>query len=250
MIYPVQYEGLELSPNVIYTGSAPNQQLIPAVKWAFAFQEKRKFFLVGSDYVFPRTANEIIKDELEKLGAEVVGEEYLPLGSTDAEYVIAKVIEAQPERDPQHDQRRHQRRVLPRTQSRWSLARGCGRRFPSALAKFELRHLDFTQMIGDYACWTYFQSVDSLVNKRFVERFRAKYGPQRVISDPMEAAYFSVKLWAQAVANTGESDPSAARQAMCELQYRAPQGDVIVDPATQHTRKRPRIGPCPGRRSV
>ena len=82
LVYPVQYEGIEESPNVIYTGAAPNQQIIPAVKWAYAFENKRRFFLVGSDYVFPRVAHEIIKDQLKELGAELVGEEFLPLGST------------------------------------------------------------------------------------------------------------------------------------------------------------------------
>ena len=241
LIYPVQYEGLERSPNVIYTGSAPNQQLIPAVKWAFAFQDRRKFFLVGSDYVFPRTANEIIKDELEKLGADVVGEEYLPLGSTDTEHVVAKVIDAQPDLILNT--------INGDTNVAFFRALRAGGISPEdvptisfSIGEVELRHLDFEQMIGDYACWTYFQSVDNPVNKRFVERFRDKYGPQRVISDPMEAAYFSVKLWAQAVADRGDAAPSAARQAMCDLRYRAPQGDVVIDPGTQHTRKRPRIG--------
>ena len=76
LVYPVQYEGVEESPNVIYTGAAPNQQIIPAVKWAYAFENKRRFFLVGSDYIFPRVAHEIIKDQLKELGAELVGEEF------------------------------------------------------------------------------------------------------------------------------------------------------------------------------
>jgi len=81
LIYPVQYEGLEQSPNIIYTGAAPNQQIIPAVKWAYENLGK-KFFLVGSDYVFPRSANEIIRAQVKALKGQIVGEEYLLLGNT------------------------------------------------------------------------------------------------------------------------------------------------------------------------
>src|SRR4029077_17549401 len=97
LIYPVQYEGLEESPNVFYLGAAPNQQIIPAVKWAFAFNGKRRFFLVGSDYVFPRTDNAINKDTLRELGAEGVGEEYLALGETEAKSLAAKIAAARPD---------------------------------------------------------------------------------------------------------------------------------------------------------
>jgi ABC-type branched-subunit amino acid transport system substrate-binding protein len=79
LFYPVQYEGLELSPNIVYAGAAPNQQIIPAVKWCFDHLGKR-FFLVGSDYVFPRTANAIIKDQVGALGGEIAGEDYILLG--------------------------------------------------------------------------------------------------------------------------------------------------------------------------
>jgi urea transport system substrate-binding protein len=97
LLYPVQYEGMEESPNVIYLGATPNQQLIPAVKWAYAFLNKRRFFLVGSDYVFPRAANEVLKDHLKELGAETVGEAYLPLGGADAKPVVAQILQAKPD---------------------------------------------------------------------------------------------------------------------------------------------------------
>ena len=97
LVYPVQYEGIEESPNVIYTGAAPNQQIIPAVKWAYAFENKRRFFLVGSDYVFPRVAHAIIKDQLKELGAELVGEAFLPLGSSDVQPMIEQILAAKPD---------------------------------------------------------------------------------------------------------------------------------------------------------
>ena len=81
LVYPVSNEGLESSPNILYVGASPNQQLIPAVKWAYAALDKRRFFLVGSDYIFPHAANAIIKDQLKILGGTVVGEAYIPLGA-------------------------------------------------------------------------------------------------------------------------------------------------------------------------
>ena len=97
LVYPVQYEGLEQSPNVIYLGATPNQQIIPAVEWAFAFQGHRKFFVVGSDYVFPRAAAAILHDTIAKLGGEIVGEAFLPLGSYDVKPVVTQIRESTPE---------------------------------------------------------------------------------------------------------------------------------------------------------
>ena len=97
-------------------------------------------------------------------------------------------------------------------------------------------------MVGDYAAWNYFQSIESPENQQFVASFRRKYGPQRVVTDPMEAAYFGVKLWAKAVADAQSTDVSEIRRAMLNQRMRAPEGDVRIDPATQHTFKTPRIG--------
>ncbi len=96
LFYPLQYEGLEQSPNIVYTGAAPNQQIIPAVKWAYDHLGKN-IFLVGSDYVFPRTANAIIKDQVKGLGGEIVGEEYIILGSQVVEEIIDKIVKAKPD---------------------------------------------------------------------------------------------------------------------------------------------------------
>src|SRR5436190_21566959 len=95
LFYPVQYEGLESSPNIIYTGAAPNQQIIPAVKWMFDHKGTR-FFLIGSDYIFPRIANMLIKEQVKALGGEVVGEEYLLLGASDVGSVIEKIKQSKP----------------------------------------------------------------------------------------------------------------------------------------------------------
>src|SRR5262249_40481492 len=97
LIYPLQYEGLEESPNIIYMGAAPNQQIIPAIRWAVNNLRKKKFFLVGSDYVFPRAAHEIIKDYLRSMDAQAVGVEYLPLGSSKVDAIIAAIAKAKPD---------------------------------------------------------------------------------------------------------------------------------------------------------
>ncbi len=241
LVYPVQYEGIEESPNVIYMGAAPNQQIIPAVKWAFAFNGKRRFFLVGSDYVFPRTANAIIKDTLAELGAEVAGEAYLPLGETDAKPLVAKIAEAEPD-------------VILNTingDSNLSFFKELRRagimceRIPTisfSIGEVEMRNLDLSQMAGDFAAWNYFQSLPSAENQEFVASFQARYGQQRVLTDPMEAAYIGVKLWAAAVEDAESDKPADIRRAMRNRHLVAPEGEVRIDPATQHAFKTPRIG--------
>ncbi len=174
LFYPVQYEGLEESQNIIYTGAAPNQQIIPAVKWCFD-NLGTKFFLVASDYVFPRSANAIIKDQLTALGGELAGEEYVLLGSSEVEEVIQNIIETQPD-------------VILNTINgdsnvsffRWLRKAGVTPdKIPTmsfSIAEDELRTLGAEDMIGDYACWNYFQSIDTKANNDFVRRFKEKYG--------------------------------------------------------------------------
>ncbi len=96
LFYPVQYEGLESSPNIFYTGAEPTQQIIPGVDYLVKELGKKKIYLLGSDYVFPRTANLIIKAQLEAMGVELAGEEYVPLGGTEFSTIISKIQEAQP----------------------------------------------------------------------------------------------------------------------------------------------------------
>jgi len=245
LVYPVQYEGIEESPNVFYTGATPNQQIIPAVKWAYAFEGKRRFFLVGSDYVFPRVAHEIIKDQLSELGAELVGEEFLTLGSTDVVSIIEKIIASKPD-------------VILNSingdsnEAFFAELRKAGvtpAKVPTisfSLGEEELRHLNVVAMTGDYAAWTYFQSIDSPENNNFLSKFHKKFGPQRLVTDPMEAAYFGIKLWASAVRDAGTTETAEIRRSMRNQRILAPEGDVRIDPGTQHTFKTPRIGRVKG----
>ncbi|KAA5541565.1 transporter substrate-binding protein [Roseiconus nitratireducens] len=241
LVYPVQYEGIEESPNVIYTGATPNQQIIPAVKWAYAFEGKRRFFLVGSDYVFPRVAHEIIKDQLSELGADLAGEEFFALGSTDVQSAVEMILQSKPD-------------VILSTingdsnTAFFAELRKAGvtaEEVPTisfSIGEEEIRHLDVDAMAGDYAAWNYFQSIESPENERFIANFRSKYGPQRLVTDPMEAAYFGVKLWASAVRDAQSTGTAEIRRSMRNQRMRAPEGEVRIDAATQHTFKTPRIG--------
>ncbi len=240
LLYPVQYEGLEQSPNIIYLGAAPNQQIIPAVKWSFD-NLGRRFFLVGSDYVFPRTANAIIKAQVTALGGEIAGEEYLRLGSHEVEAVVQKIVQTQPT-------------VILNTingDSNVAFFEGLRRagitpaRIPTvsfSVAEDELRQFKVSLMAGDYASWNYFQSVNREENRRFVAAFRARFGSERVTTDPMEAAYFGVHLWAQAVTEAGTTVVSEVRKAVLKQSMAAPEGIVSIEPHTQHTWKTVRVG--------
>src|SRR5260370_1185565 len=158
LFYPVQYEGLEESPNIVYTGAAPNQQIIPAVKWCCSSLKKKRLFLVGSDYVFPRAANAIIRDQAADLGAEVVGEEYLLLASADTGDIIKKIQASKPEV------------ILNTINGDSNVAffralRAAGitsDKVPTisfSIAEDELTSLNPKDVEGDYAAWNYFHSI-------------------------------------------------------------------------------------------
>jgi len=240
LFYPVQYEGLEQSPNIVYLGAAPNQQIIPAVKWSSEHLGTR-FYLVGSDYVFPRTANAIIRDQVAALGGEIVGEDYLRLGSTEVEPVVARIKAARPTV------------ILNTINGDTNVAffralRAAGVKpaeIPTvsfSLAEAEVARMDAADLVGDYAAWNYFASLDTPENRAFVDRFRARFGPSRSTDDPMEAAYAGVHLWAQAVASAGTAEPQAVRDQLGGQSYPAPEGVVAIDPENQHLWKTVRIG--------
>jgi urea transport system substrate-binding protein len=242
LVYPVQYEGIEQSPAVIYTGAAPNQQILPAVEWAYSTLGKRRFFLVGSDYVFPRAASAIVRDALARLdGAEVVGEAYIPFGSIRVQPAIEQIVTARPDM------------ILNTINGSTNITffrelREAGVRseeIPTlsfSVSEEQLRRLDVDERAGDYAAWTYFQSLDTPENHEFVRAFRQRYGQQRILTDPMEAAYTGVKLWAQAVEEANSTTPREIRNAMRSQRLRGPAGEVRVDAETQHLWKTPRIG--------
>lgn len=233
LVYPMAYEGLEQSFNIIYTGAAPNQQIIPAVKWSFDNIGKR-FFLVGSDYVWPHSVNAIIKDQLKALGAELVGEDYIFFGSSDVEAVVSKIKQSKPDlifsavvgdSNIAFYKALRDAGIKPETTPVVSVSIG----------ETELRKLSVKDMVGNYAAWNYFQSINRPENQAFVQRFQAKYGRDRVTSDVLEASYFSVYLWAQAVSECGSDNVQNIRKSMLTQSLNAPEGVVSIDPETQHT---------------
>lgn len=240
LIYPVPYEGLEQSPNIVYMGAVPNQQVIPTLKWCFD-QGLRRFFLVGSDYVFSRAVNEIIKTQVAAFGGEVVGEEYLFLGSKNARQAVEEIIKAGPDiilntingdTNIAFFTELRRQGIMPEDVPTLSFS----------MAEEEISEMGPQLVAGDYAAWSYFQSVDSKKNNAFVRAFKKRYGKDRVIDDPMEAGYCGVYLWAQAVKDAGTDDAGVVRKAIGNQSFTAPQGVIYVDPDTLHTWKTARIG--------
>ncbi|MEO0770859.1 MAG: urea ABC transporter substrate-binding protein [Cyanobacteria bacterium J06649_4] len=239
--YPVQYEGQECSKNIFYTGAAPNQQIEPAVDWLLE-NKGTDFFLVGSDYVFPRTANNIIKEQLKANGGTTVGEDYLPLGNTEVTPIIEKIQQALPDGGVIFNSLNGDSNVAFFKQLK---SAGMGPdKYPVmsvSIAEEEVRQIGPEFLEGHYAAWNYFQTVETPENEKWVADFKAKYGDDRVTNDPMEAAYIMVYLWAQAVEQAGTTDIPAVREAAYGQTFDAPEGLVTMQP-NHHISKTVRIG--------
>jgi urea transport system substrate-binding protein len=245
LFYPLQYEGLEESPNVVYGGPVPNQQLIPALDWLVGFEGRRRWFLVGSDYVFPVTANAIVRDEAKARGCEVVGETYLLLGSTEVAGVVKMIRDAKPDlivNTINGDTNVAFFRALRR-------AGVTSKATPTLSAKIsegELDSLEPAEVAGDYVAAAYFASLDTPQNKDFLRRFARRYGEGRPVSAAMEAEYTNVLLWAKAARAANSADPRAVRVAIAGMSFDAPRGLIRVDPATLHTVQTARVAQLDG----
>jgi urea transport system substrate-binding protein len=240
--YPVQYEGQECSNNVFYTGAAPNQQIEPSVDWLLKNKGK-EFFLVGSDYVFPRTANTIIKAQLEAQGGKTVGEDYIALGKTDVKPVVAKIKAALPNGGVIYNTLNGDTNVAFFKELQASGL--TPDKYPTmsvSIAEEEVNAIGVQYLKGHYAAWNYFQTVDTPASKAFVEAFKKEYGEKRVVNDPMEAAYIMVYLWAQAVTKAGNAeDLEAVKKAAYGQTFDAPEGKVTMN-TNHHLSKFVRIG--------
>ncbi|MBZ0068207.1 MAG: urea ABC transporter substrate-binding protein [Thiobacillus sp.] len=239
MFYPLQYEGLEQSPAIFYTGSAPNQQIIPGTRWAMDTLGKR-VYLLGSDYPFPRTANLIVRDLVKANRGTVLAERYRPLGESDFSAVIAEIRALKPDvvlNTINGDSNTHFFRALHEA--------GLG---AVPVMSFSLAE-DGLKAMGSgvfhpnhYAVWGYFQNLPGEANQRFVAAFQKRYGTDRVTSDPIEAAYVGVRLWAQAVNDAGTDDPNEVNRTMLLQSIAAPSGIAAVDRSTRHRWKQVHIG--------
>ncbi len=239
--YPVQYEGMEASPNIMYMGASPNQQIVPAVEFCVNGLQKKKLFLIGSDYVFPRTANKIIKAQLTQLDAECVGEEYVPMGETSFSAIVEKIIASKAT-------------VILNTLNGDSnvaffaeLAKAgiTSKIIPVmsfSIAEEEVAKMDLANLAGHYVSWNYYETTQTPRNEKFVADYKEKYGEDRLTSDPIEAAYIAVYMWAAACEKAGSFDVEAVRVATKGLNFTAPEGTVTIDGGNQHLYKQIRIG--------
>jgi urea transport system substrate-binding protein len=242
LFYPMQFEGLEESPNVIYLGAAPNQQMLPAVDYMLDNQGKRRLFLIGSDYVFPHAANAILRDHIAKKYPDVriLGEKYIPFGSTEVQDAIEAIQNAKPDlilNTINGDSNSAFYRELHRAGIRAA---------NTPVLSFSMGENDLLSLgevgVGHYAAWSYFQSLDRAESCALVRKFRDRFGSRRVVSDPMETVYFGVHLWAQAVQAAGSVEPRAVREAIKGRLFEAPEGTVRIDRESRYTWRPMRIG--------
>jgi urea transport system substrate-binding protein len=241
LYYPVQYEGLEASPYIFYTGATTNQQIVPGLEYLKNKLKVKTLFLVGSDYVFPRTANKEIKAWAAANGMKIVGEEYSPLGNTDYATTVNKIKQAKP--DAVFQTINGDSNV-----AFWKQFHDSGldaKNMPVisvSTAEDEVRGVGIKNIVGQYVAWNYYETTPGAKNTAFVKAYKAKYGANRVTDDPIEAGYVGVHLWAAAVEKAGSTDPEKVKAASKGLTYDAPEGLVTVDGDNQHISKTARIG--------
>lgn len=242
LFYPVQYEGMESSSNIVYTGAAPNQQIVPAIEYLID-QGYKKFFLLGSDYVFPRTANMIITAQVEAAGLEVVGEEYAGMDQTDFAAIISKIEAAQPD-------------VIINTlngtgnvsffkqMSEKNYTSDDYMTMSFSIAEEEVATIGADILKGHMVSWNYYQTTDTDKNEAFVKAYKGEYGEDRVTSDPAEAAYDAVYLWAAACekAESFEVDDILKTIEAGGISFDAPEGRVEIEGSNHHLSKPVRIG--------
>jgi urea transport system substrate-binding protein len=232
LFYPVPYEGLETSPNIIYLGSTANQQAIPAVNWGLENLGSR-LFLVGSDYVFQRLVNGIIKDLVSSRGGSVVGEAYIDIENYKVDSIIKKIIESKP-------QVIINTIVGPGLAAFYNGLRKAGissEQVPSislSVMETDLKIYKLESLVGSYCVQSYFESLEGPANKVFVERFKEKFGEDIVISVMMENAFNSVYLWRDAVRIAKNTKTNNVRLALGGLAMSTPEGIVSVDKENLH----------------
>ena len=239
--YPVQYEGLESSPNIYYTGATTNQQIIPAMDF-LASKGVKRLFLAGSDYVFPRTANAIIKLYAAKLGIEIVGEEYVPLDKDDWTSQVAKIVAAKP--DFIFNTINGSSNVgFVKAYYDAGLTAATTPIISVSIAEEEAPAMGH-EVTGQYASWNYFQSLKTDTNPKFIESWKAYPNSSGVTSDPMEAAYISMYLYKALVEAAGSFDVAAVNAAAKKntITFDAPEGKVTLDGDNHHISKPGHIG--------
>ncbi|MEV0565927.1 urea ABC transporter substrate-binding protein [Dactylosporangium sp. NPDC049742] len=240
LFYPVQYEGLEQSPYIFYTGATTNQQIVPGLDYLKS-QGKTSIYLVGSDYVFPRTANKIIKAYAAANGMTVLGEDYAPLGSTEFGTIVNKV-KASKAAAVFNTLNGDSNVAFFKEYKSAGLTAASMPVVSVSIAEEEVKSIGTQYLDGQLTAWNYYQTTTGAANDKFVKAYKAKYGADKPTSDPMEAAYTSVYLWKAMVEKAGTFDVEKVKAASDGITFDAPEGKVTVDGATQHIYKTARIG--------
>jgi urea transport system substrate-binding protein len=245
LYYPTFYEGLEQSPNVIYTGQEATQQIIAGLNWVTETKGAKTFYLLGSDYIWPRTSNKIARAHIEKFmdGTSVVGEEYYPLGHTQFNSVINKIRLRRPDviyaivvggSNVAFYKQLKAAGIDPAEESPIVLT--------ISVTEDEIRGIGGENVDGAYACMKYFQSLDNENNKAFVAAFKEMWGEDMVIGDVTQAAYLGPWLWKAAVEKAGSFDVDKVREASPGIELTsAPEGYVRIH-ENHHLWSKTRVG--------
>lgn len=244
LYYPTFYEGLEQSPNVIYTGQEATQQIIAGLDWVKETKGANSFYLLGSDYIWPRTSNKIARKHIEDfLGGEVVGEEYYPLGHTQFNSVINKIRLRKPDVI-------YAIVVGGSNVAFYKQLKAAGIDMTAedpvlltiSVTEDEILGIGGENMEGAYACMKYFQSLDNENNLAFVAAFKEMWGEDIVIGDVTQAAYLGPWLWKAAVEKAGSFDVDKVREAQIGIELdTAPEGYVKVH-ENHHLWSKTRVG--------
>jgi urea transport system substrate-binding protein len=242
LFFPANYEGNTSSKNVVYTGAVPNQQVLPAIQWMLEEKKYKKIYLIGTDYVYPRTANFIIKKHLKAKNLEPVAESYVPFGNQEFEKIVQDIKQKQPDVIVSMINGDSNVNFF----NELAAQRITAEKTPVVsffIGEDELRGLDPDKLKGHYTAACYFQSLDTPKNKEFVKKFKAKYGEDRVTNDAIAAAYAQVYLWKLTVEKAKSFDVDKVRMALrAGITYDAPEGKIGIDPKTQHTLRYFRMG--------
>lgn len=255
LFYPVQYEGEECSKNVFYTGATPNQQLIPAAEYLMSEDGGafKKFYLLGTDYVFPRTANKILRAYLLAKGvpAKNIMEEYTPFHHQDYQTIVGKVKNFASSGDAAVLSTINGDSNVPfyKEFGNQGLRSEDCPIMAFSVAEDELRGMDTKSLAGHLAAWNYYQSINTPANKKFVADFKTfckrrglPGGTSRVTDDPIEAAYLGVHIYKKAVEKAGTTNVDAVRKATYGTGFNAPGGYKKIDERNHHLHKPVLIG--------
>ncbi|AHM73102.1 urea ABC transporter substrate-binding protein [Yersinia hibernica] len=252
LFYPVQYEGEEMSPNVFYTGAAPNQQAIPAVEYLLSEDGggAKRFILLGTDYVYPRTTNKILRAFLHSKGVQDkdIEEIYTPFGYSDYQTIVSNIKKFSADGKTAVISTINGDSNVPfyKELANQGIKATDVPVIAFSVGEEELRGIDTKPLVGNLAAWNYFQSVDNPTNQKFVEQWKAYAKAHKlpnadtaVTNDPMEATWVGMHMWAQAVEKAQSTDVDKVRAAMAGQTYQAPSGFTLTMDETNHHLHKP-----------